>query len=141
MASAGWRLPVRSGTLVSPSMTAPSAEASEVAAASCIATSTRWPLPVRSRCTSAPRMPAQRWMPARKSHTAAPALVGGPGGVRNAAHRLDGDVHRGKISIGPVEAEARAAAVHEPRVELAQHVVAQAEAIHHAGGEVLDQHV
>ena len=34
--------------------------------------------PVRSRCTSAPKMPAQRWMPARKSHTAAPALVGGP---------------------------------------------------------------
>ena len=78
MASAGWRLPVRSGTLVSPSITAPIAEASAITAASCMATSTRWPWPVRSRWTSAPRMPAQRWMPARKSQTAAPALVGGP---------------------------------------------------------------
>ena len=67
--------------------------------------------------------------------------VGIAGGVGDAAHRLDGDVHGGKIAIGPVETEAGAAAVDQARVELAQHVPADAEAVHHAGGEVLDQHV
>ena len=63
------------------------------------------------------------------------------GRVGDAAHRLDGDVHGGEIAIGAVEAEARAAAIDQARVELVQHVPAEAQAIHHARGEVLDQHV
>ena len=67
--------------------------------------------------------------------------IGVAGGVGDAAHRLDGDVHRGEVAIGPVEAEARTAAIDQARVELAQHVVAEAQSVHHARREILDQHV
>ena len=67
--------------------------------------------------------------------------VGVAGGVGDAAHRLDGDVHGREVAIGSVEAEARAAAIDQARVDLAQHLPADAEAIHHAGRKILDQHV
>ena len=67
--------------------------------------------------------------------------VGLAGRVHDAAHRLDGDVHGREIAIGAVEAVARAAAIDQARVERAQHVPADAEAIHDAGGEILDQHI
>ena len=61
--------------------------------------------------------------------------------IGDAAHRLDGDVHGGEVAIGAVEAEARAAAIDQARVQLAQHLVAQSQPVHDAGGEILDQHV
>ena len=67
--------------------------------------------------------------------------VGLPGGVGDAAHRLDGDVHGGKIAIGSVEPEARAAAIDQAWVDIAQHLPAEPEAIHDAGGEILDHDV
>jgi len=67
--------------------------------------------------------------------------VGLAGRVGDAAHRLDGDVHGGEIAIGAVEPEARAAAIDQARVDLAEHVPADAQAIHDAHGEVLDQHI
>ncbi len=54
MARPAWLLPVRGGTSFSlPPKCIPSAEASVEYAASCIATSTKLPLPLRSRAKSA----------------------------------------------------------------------------------------
>ena len=145
MASAGWRLPVRSGTPPSPSMKAPSALASATTAASCIDTSTSWPFPVRSRCSSALMMPPKRCTAARKSHTARPGLDGRQvrkaRGVHDAAHRLDGEVHGGQVAIGAAQAEALAGAVDEAGILRVEHLPAEAQAIHDAGGEVLHHDV
>jgi hypothetical protein len=46
--------------------------------ASCIATSTRWPRPVRSRCTNAARIAIVRCMPVPESPILAPLTIGGP---------------------------------------------------------------
>ena len=67
--------------------------------------------------------------------------VGLAGRVHDAAHRLDGDVHGGEITIGAVKPEARAAAIDQAGIELVQHVPAQPQPVHDADGEVLDHDV
>jgi len=109
-----------------------------------MATSTLWPSPVRSRWTSAPRCRRKgecRQESRRPRRPPWSADVGIAGRIGDAAHRLDGDVHGGEIAIGPVEPEARAAAVDQPRIELVQHIPAQPQPLHDANGEVLDQDV
>ena len=61
--------------------------------------------------------------------------------VHDAAHRLDGQVHGRQVAIWSREAEARTAAVDEPRVLLLQELPAEAQTVHHADREVLDDHV
>ena len=74
-----------------------------------------------------------------------PRLDRGPvreaGGVHDAAHGLDRQVHRGQVPVRAGEAEAVADAVHEPWVLGAQRLPPQSQTLHHAGGEVLHDHV
>ena len=119
MASAGWRLPVRSGTLVSPSITAPMAEASAddrglvhgdldpLALAGALALDER-PQDAGAEMDAGEEVADRGAGLGRRP-------VGVAGRVGDAAHRLDGDVHGGEIAIGPVEPEARAAAIDQAR--------------------------
>src|SRR6267142_2306584 len=61
--------------------------------------------------------------------------------VHDPAHRLDRQIHRRQVAIGPAEPEAGAAAVDEPRVLLLEHFPAQAQPVHDADREVLHEHV
>src|SRR5882762_2593336 len=61
--------------------------------------------------------------------------------VHDAAHRLDREIHRRQIAVGPAEPEAGAAAVDQPRILLLQQVPPEAQTVHHADGEVLHHHV
>ena len=80
-----------------------------------------------------------------KSQRAAPDFTGGwsgkAGRVDHAAHRLHDEVHGRIVAVGTVLAVTRARAVDEPRVDLLQLGRADAEAVHHARGEVLDEDV
>ena len=145
MASAGWRLPVRSGTSVSPSITAPMrrgerdhggfvhGDLDALALAGALA------LDQRAQDAGAEMDAGQEVADRGAGLGRRPVVLAGR--VGDAAHRLDGDVHGGEVAIGPVEPEARAAAIDQAGIELAQHVVAQPQPVHDADGEVLDQDV
>jgi hypothetical protein len=63
-------------------------------------------------------------------------------GERHApAQRLDDHVERRAVAVGPVEPEAGERGDDQPRVQLAQHVRADAELLHRAGPEVLHHRV
>ncbi len=61
--------------------------------------------------------------------------------AHHAAHALDDQIVGGSVAVGSGLAEARRGAVDEFRVQGREVGVAQAEARHHAGLEVLDEHV
>jgi hypothetical protein len=63
-------------------------------------------------------------------------------GMRHdAPGRLDDEIHAGVLRHRPALAEGGDRAVDEARIDCAQVVVAEALAVHHAGAEVLDEHV
>ena len=68
-------------------------------------------------------------------------LVGVTGDARDAHHRLDREVHRRPVAVTAVVAVAAAARVDQSRVRGPHRVVANAEAIHHARGIILEHHV
>ena len=84
-------------------------------------------------------------MPASRSLIGTPTRCGssGPGaGQRHQAALALGDlVVAGPAALGPVVAEAADRQGDQPRVELGQHVGAEAEPVQRAGAEVLHQHV
>ena len=67
--------------------------------------------------------------------------VGKAGHAHDARHRLDGQVHRQIVAIGPRQPIARSRAVDQPRIDGAENGIADAQTIEHARRVVLDQHV
>ena len=85
-------------------------------------------------------------MPAVMSESGAPHFTGGPSGplageAHDAAHRLGDEVEAAPVLVGPGAAEAGQRAVDQAGIVLAQILVAEAEALHRARREILDQHV
>ena len=68
-------------------------------------------------------------------------LVGVAGRGDHAGHRLHDEVHGGIVTVRTALAVTRAGTVDEPRVDLLQVGGADAEAVHHARREVLDQYI
>ena len=104
-----------------------------------------WPSPVRSRWKSAAMTAKAALSPPTVSHTGKPARNGlsrsSPFIAISPRQALD-DLVVGRLEgIGPGLAEAGDGAVDQPRVDLGQHRVAQAQAVHDARPEVLHQHV
>ena len=64
-----------------------------------------------------------------------------PGHRHQPAAGLRGDVERGVFGLGAFRAPARRVAVDQPLVQEPHIVVAEAEALHHAGAEVVHHHV
>ena len=116
------------------------------AAPSTMAASTTWPLPERARSTSAQAMPkASSMPPPPKSPT---RLSGGSGAsprrpieCERAGERDVVDVVAGRLRERTLLAPARHAAVDEARIAREADVGAEAEPLHHAGPEALDQRV
>ena len=69
------------------------------------------------------------------------AAAGPAGDAHEAAHGLGHDVVAGPVMIGAVLAEAGDAAVDQLGVDFLQHVIAQAQLLHGAGAEVLDEDI
>ena len=67
--------------------------------------------------------------------------VGHPRHAHDAGDRLDGEVHGLVVAVRPRDAVAGAGGVDQRRVGRVQHVPADAQPVHHAGGEILQQHV
>jgi hypothetical protein len=67
--------------------------------------------------------------------------VGEPGEIHHAGLGLDDEVVAGAMGLGARLAETRHRAVHELRVESGERAVAEAELVHRAGAEILEQHV
>ena len=63
------------------------------------------------------------------------------GDADRAGRRLDGDVHGQVVALGTGEAVAGRRGVDQPRVQRHQHVGADAQLVHHARREILQQHV
>ncbi|GBD12969.1 hypothetical protein HRbin24_00990 [bacterium HR24] len=63
------------------------------------------------------------------------------GDAHDASHALHNDVQGGLVAIGARLPEAGGGGVDEARVALRQHVVAQTQALHSAGREVLHHHI
>ena len=116
------------------------------AAPSTIAASTTWPLPERARSSSAARIPYASIMPPPpKSPT---RLSGGGGGesarpiaCERAGERDVVEIVTGGLRERTVLAPARHAPEHEPRIAREADVGTEAESLHHAGPEALDQRV
>ena len=107
-------------------------------------TPTRCPCPDRSRSYSAAEIAsAARW-PVPASITGGPTGVGGS--TSHCIHREPGDALNEQVLPGCAGARTHVAvsrdrAIDQARVALAQRLVAQAKAVHHAGPEVLDHDV
>ena len=117
--------------------------------ASYIATSTNWPRPDTPGLVDGRHDPERQQRrrvdvaDARADARADRAGLAGRGD--EPAHRLGDDVERGPVGVralaGARVAEPTDGAVDEPRVDLRQRLVAEAEPVEHAGAEVLDDHV
>ena len=112
------------------------------------ATSTCWPRPVRARCTSAVWIaPYAKIAPSTSATNTAPGAgrseLAGIARERAVEAARGVDDHRvgGALGRRPALAVARDRAVDELRIERAHRFLAEAEPLHHAGPEVLDQHV
>ena len=68
-------------------------------------------------------------------------LVGEAGGVHHAGEGLHGEVHGRVVAVGAIAPIARGGRVDEPREARLQRIPAQAQPVHHAGPEILHQHV
>ena len=117
--------------------------------ASIIATSTNWPSPVARAWCSAASTPATIIVAGYRSPIDGPQATCSPpfgaGVGDHPAHRLGDHVvgrpRRVRAGTGARVAEAADRAVHQLRVGLAQHLVAESQRLHHAGAEVLDDDV
>ena len=114
--------------------------------AAVMATSTTWPSPERSRSHSAAMIPnAAVSAPPPTSATGTAGATGGPPGApvsaEHAGAREVAEVVAGAVAVRPVLPEAGDRADDEPRVLRAQPLVAEAEAVEHAGAEGLEQDV
>ena len=63
------------------------------------------------------------------------------GDADQAGHRLDRQIHRQIVAVGAGQAISGARGVDQPRVDLVQHLEADAEPVHHPRRKVLQQHV
>ncbi len=107
-------------------------------------TSIRWPTPDRS-AASTPTAPSS---PVTTSVIATPSFVGWPPSPSekpvidiSPADRLGDEVVARLRGVGSVGSVARDRKVHEARVQLAQRLLGQSQAIHSASPEVLDEHI
>ena len=67
--------------------------------------------------------------------------VGKTGDTHDPRGRLDRHVHRQIIAVGPADAEPGARGIDQPGVDLVQPMPADAEIVHRAWREILEQHV
>jgi hypothetical protein len=64
-----------------------------------------------------------------------------PGHAHDPRGGLDRHIHRKVVTIGPADAEAGARGIDQLRVDLAQSAPPNAEIVHRAGREILEQHI
>ena len=79
-----------------------------------------------------------------KSTSVGPALtrpVGKAGDAHDPRSGLNRHVHRQIVAVRPADAKARAGGVDQPWVDLMQPAPADAELVHRAGREILEQHI
>ena len=140
----GWSLPACGGT--SRSLSQRDAWKSSMKIWACRSeVATSWPLPDCSRSSRATRMPSAQNMPADRSAIGMPARMG----PRPGSPVIDIRPPRpcatwskpGPVRVGPVLAKAGNAGVDEPRIDLAQRRVVDAETLLHVGPVVLDHHI
>src|SRR6516225_5938570 len=95
-----------------------------------IGMSTRWPFPVRSRCTRLAQIAPTAVRPTMRSTSAF---------GRQRGRALDQVVIGGFCGIRPVLAEAEHAGIDQARIDLGEHVVAELQSRHRLRAHIVDQ--